>query len=219
MAVNMAVKRAKKAQNRKQVAAQRRKLEVVESALGGRARRASLAPIQHCYLHGDVGEGGMATVILARGVSPYQFTVAYFLVDALCLGIKDVFVRDLTSEELATFVGAMVEADSQIAEVDPTYARKLVRSAAGWAATIGFKPPRDFLDIEQIFGEVDAAACDTAFDFGRNGRPFYIPGPSETPAQIRQRLQRLRSRLGDDGFEFALGLEDDEPDDTLIEQT
>lgn len=209
MGTNIALKRAKKALHRKQLAVQRRKLEIVESAVGGRARRAALSPIQHCYLHGDAGDSGMATVVITRGVSPYQFMAVFFLVDLLCLGIKDVIVHDMTVEQLGTFVDNVVESGGQLDEVDPSYARKLVRDAAAWAATIGFKPPRDYVAVEQIFGDVDTDACDTTFTFGVEGRPCYIVGPGETPAQVRQRLTHLRDRLGPDGFDFVLPTDDD----------
>ena len=210
MGTNIALKRAKKALHRKQLAVQRRKLEVVESAVAGRARRAALSPIQHCYLHGDVDVDGIANVIVARGVSPYRLVAAFFLVDLHCLGIKDIIVHDMTAEEFAAFLAHMRDASDQLAPVDPSYARKLLRDAAAWAATIGFKPHRDFVGVEQIFGDVAAEACEATFSFGVDGRPCYVVGPTETPAQVRQRLTHLRDRLGLDGFDFVIPGDDDE---------
>ncbi|HEX9695967.1 MAG TPA: hypothetical protein VGB64_06595, partial [Actinomycetota bacterium] len=53
------------------------------------------------------------------------------------------------------------------------------------------------------------------FEFGRDGKPLYVAGPDETPAQIRHRLEQLRRRLGDDGFAFMAPFGDDfdDPDD------
>jgi hypothetical protein len=56
--------------------------------------------------------------------------------------------------------------------------------------------------VERIFGEVDADASDAAFRFGHDGKPFYIPGPTDTRFLIRQRIERLRKHLGEDGFGF-----------------
>ena len=50
MAVNMAVKRARKAQRRKQVVAQKRRTEALDAGLPARVLRAAEAPIQHCLL-------------------------------------------------------------------------------------------------------------------------------------------------------------------------
>jgi hypothetical protein len=46
---NMLQKRAKKAQRRKQVVAQKRREEALEAGLPARVLRAAQAPIQHCF--------------------------------------------------------------------------------------------------------------------------------------------------------------------------
>jgi len=50
MATNMALKRARKAQRRKQVVAQKRRAEALEASLPARVLRAAHEPIQHCFL-------------------------------------------------------------------------------------------------------------------------------------------------------------------------
>jgi hypothetical protein len=209
MASNVAFKRTKRARQRKQAVARRRQLELVESAIGARARRAASAPIRLCALHGEVAagavEGGVASVILARGRTAEFATAAIFLVDTFCLGIKNVIFRDLDSDELA-FICERMSETAPLAAIEPAHARGFLREAAAWGASIGFKPHRDFVAAEQLFGDVSADACDTAFTFGQDGKPFYMTGPTETRARIRQRLAHLLARFGPDGFEYAVGL-------------
>ena len=50
MATNIALKRARKAQRRKQVVAQKRRAEALEASLPARVLRAARAPLQHCFL-------------------------------------------------------------------------------------------------------------------------------------------------------------------------
>jgi len=73
-----------------------------------------------------------------------------------------------------------------MASVDPSYARKLLRDVAAWAASIGFAPHRDFAAIERLFGDVSADASHAAFQFGREGKPLYVQSPTQlrlpTPA-------------------------------------
>jgi hypothetical protein len=88
--------------------------------------------------------------------------------------------------------------------VDPTYARKLVRELEAWARSIGFAPHKDFAMAERLFGDVDLALCETDFRFGRDGKPFYMPGPSESPSQIRRRVEHIRKTLGEDNFDFGV---------------
>jgi hypothetical protein len=41
------------------------------------------------------------------------------------------------------------------------------------------------------------------FRFGRDGKPVYIPGPTDTARLIQRRIGQLQKYLGDDGFETA----------------
>jgi hypothetical protein len=47
---------------------------------------------------------------------------------------------------------------------------------------------------------VSANASDAVFQFGRDGKPVYIPGPNDTAPLIERRIKQLRKVLGDDGF-------------------
>jgi hypothetical protein len=194
MAANMALKRARKAQRRKQVVAEKRRLELVDTGLAAQVRRAAEMPIQRCIVTEGLFDVGIGTLHLARGATPHQLTVGSFLVDPFCLGIKDAFVRSANGEEFAFYIDSMAE-DVPLKAVEPSYARKLLRDAAAWAHSKGFAPHRDFAIVEQIFGDVDPAACDVEFRFGRDGEPVYVPGPSEPLWLIRQRQEQMR-RLG-----------------------
>jgi hypothetical protein len=203
MATNMAQKRAKKAQRRKQVVAQKRRDEALEASLPARVLRAAQAPIQHCLLTESVFDGGMGTLVLARGATPHHLALSSFLIDTFCLGIKDVMFEAVESETFEMYVGAM-EAASPLVAVDPSYARKLLRDLAAWSQSIGFAPHRDFAAVERIFGDVSADASDAVFQFGRDGKPFYIPGPTESAPLIQRRINQLQKLLGDGfGFETA----------------
>lgn len=201
MTTNMAVKRAKKAQRRKQVVAQKRRAEALEASLPARVLRAAQVPIQHCLLTESVFEIGMGTLVLARGVTRHHLALSSFLIDVFCLGIKDVMFESVEGEAFEMYVDAM-GAGSPMVSVDPGYARKLLRDLAPWSQSIGFAPHRDFATIERIFGDVSADASDAVFRFGRDGKPFHVPGPNDTAPLIQRRIAQLQNYLGDDGFGF-----------------
>lgn len=201
MATNMALKRARKAQRRKQVVAQKRRAGQSEASLPARVLRAAQAPIQYCFLTEAVFEGGMGTLVLARGVTRHHVALSSFLLDVFCLGIKDVMFELVEGEAFEMYMDAM-DAASPMVSVDPSYARKLLRDLAAWSQSIGFAPHRDFATVERIFGDVNAAASDAVFRFGCDGKPFYVPGPNETAPLIRRRIAQLRKYLGDDGFGY-----------------
>jgi hypothetical protein len=201
MAVNMALKRARKAQRRKQVVAQKRRAETLEASLPGRVLRASQAPIQQCLVTESLFETGMGTLILARGATPHLLAFGSFLLDVFCLGIKDVMFESLEGDEFATYVEA-TDAGASLASIDPHHARKLLRDLAAWSQSIGFAPHQDFATVERIFGDVSAEASEVDFQFGSDGKPLYIPGPFESATVIRRRIEQLQKHLGEDGFEF-----------------
>jgi hypothetical protein len=189
MATNMALKRGRKAQRRKQQVAQKRKAEALEMSLPNRVLRASEAPIQHCLLPTNLFEVGIGPLILARGATPDYLTMGSFLLDVFCLGIKDVAFRRIEGEDLADYLD-MTEA--QMVAVEPSLARKLLRDLAAWSQSIGFAPHPDFAAAERLFGEVDPHASDAVFRFGRDGKPFYIQGPGDSPELVLRRLAQVQ---------------------------
>ena len=150
-------------------------------------------------------------LLLVRGTPSGGLTMANFLLDVFCLGVKDVFFRQIEASELEEIVDA-TEIDAPLVDVEPAYARKLLRDLVRYAQTLGLEPPREYKAAERLFGDVSADASDARFEFGCEGRPLYLRGPSETPAQVRQRLEQLRRTVGEDGFDF----EEEEDDEDLL---
>ena len=40
-------------------------------------------------------------------------------------------------------------------------------------------------------GDVDASQCETTFEYGRDGRPVFIPGPHDSPAHCEEILSTI----------------------------
>ncbi len=192
MAPNMAMKRAAKANRRKAVVAGKRKLELVTASPASQVLRAAQMPIQRCVLHGDLSEGGMATLLLARGATSLNLTVAGFLIDALSLGVKDTFLKTVGAASFDAWLDTLAMA-APVVDVDPAYARKLLRDVTAWAASHGIAPHRDFAALEKLFGDVDAGACNETFAFGYNGKPAYIGRLDQPSEQIGRRLTAIGS--------------------------
>ncbi len=208
MSQNIARRRGRKALRRKEIVAAKRRLEAGAGGLAERVRLAANGPVRGCFVPTDLFLHGIGTVILARATGFGEVAVAAFLVDTFCLGIKEAFFRRLDEDEFEAMMDG-ADAASPLSSCEPAFARKLLREAAAYARSIGFPPHPDFAAIERLFGEVDADASDTTFEFGLEGRPLYVPGPTETGAQIRRRFSTLRARLGIDGFAFSHPLLED----------
>jgi hypothetical protein len=210
---NMAQKRAKKAQRRKLVLAERRRVEVLESSPAGLVHQAVALPIQHCLLGERLFELGTGVMVLTRGSTPRNVVMSAFLVDVFCLGVRNAAVRRLAGDELTSHLENLEDRIPTL-PVDPPYARKLLRELTAWAQSIGFPPHRDFATAETLFGDVEAAACDAVFRFGRDGKPLYVPGLQEDPALVYSRLAHLRRTLGDN----EIGLDEFGDDDIGLDE-
>jgi hypothetical protein len=51
---------------------------------------------------------------------------------------------------------------------------------------------------------VQVADCSVRFEYGQNGKPFYVSGPNETDAQVQAILDQLRRRVGEGNYDFLV---------------
>lgn len=211
MSSGIAQRRAAKAARRKKLLAERRKLAQVEAkpSLAEQMRRLSTAPLDSCLMQQGLFERGNGIVILTRKASDGKLAFASFLVDVFCLGVKSTVFRQSDEWEINDFIEAIDET-APLAEIDPSYARKLLRDLVAWSRSLGIEPHSDYAALELLFGDSSAASCDVTFHFGQDGKPLYIPGPEDTPARIRRRVEQLRRQLGDGGFDVMLVEEHDD---------
>jgi hypothetical protein len=68
--------------------------------------------------------------------------------------------------------------------------------------------PSDYRIARLIFGDIEANACPVDFTFGKNGKPFYIDGPNDTPAIKRRILKQLERRCGPGGYDYLITVSD-----------
>jgi hypothetical protein len=73
-----------------------------------------------------------------------------------------------------------------------------------YAQDLGLAPHPDYTLVQQIWGDVDASACTTHFEFGREGKPFFVAGPHDTPGRCRTIIATLIQRCGIDGFHYLV---------------
>jgi PAS domain-containing protein len=211
MSPRHAQRRAAKAARRKKLLAERRKIAMAEKQLPQveRMRRMAAGAIHCCLVNEALFEIGNGTLILARRTADGRMALAAFMLDVYCVGVKDVILRLGDARETESIVAAFGTVQPLIA-IDPAHARKLLRELVAWSLSIGLPPHPDYARAELLFGDVAADACAESFSFGVNGKPLLIPGPAETPARIRQWIDALRRKLGDDGFVLANEVDNDE---------
>lgn len=206
-------KRAAKAAQRKKQLAERRKaaLAVPQMSPAAQIRQIAVAPIHCCLISEALFDSGMGYLALARKAVDGRMAVITFLLDVHCVGVKDVIVRLAGAHEIEEFIDRLNEAQPMVA-IEPSRARKLLRDLVAWSRSIGLAPHPEYATAEPLFGDVSADACDESFSFGKDGKPCLIPGPGDTRARTRKRIEALRRTLGDDGFDYMLAGDDDDDD-------
>src|SRR5205807_7457937 len=96
--------------------------------------------------------------------------------------------------------------------VHPSAARKLVEGAVEYALALGFHPHADYAKARHIFGDIDPAECTEEFEFGKDGKPFFVAGPYDTPNRCRLILNTLERSCGAGGYDYMMPI----PGDSMV---
>ena len=164
---------------------------------------AANAPIHEALVPAKLFELGMGNLVFSRSLPDGRIALGAFLLDVFCLGVKNAFFAIVTRREYAERLRSWSAAES-LQPMPPACFRKLVEGGVAFAHELGFNPHVDYDEARQIFGDVQATACPTHFEYGHDGKPFYISGPHETAAQVRTILEQLERRLGPGNFDYLM---------------
>jgi hypothetical protein len=200
-------KRAKKAAKRKALAVGKKTQGMPRGLVSG-ARSIALAttsPIHECLIPQELFEGGMGTVVVSRALPDGQIGASFFLLDVFCLGVKNAYFLAMPREEYSYRLETL-RFNETLIPIEPSYARKVVEETEAYARDLGFSPHPDYQVAKKIFADIDAMACTTRFPFGKDGKPFFIAGPNDTPKRVQKILDTLTKRCGPDGFHYMVGV-------------
>lgn len=167
---------------------------------------AGLSPIYECLMPERLFEVGIGNVIVSRKMANGDIGASFFLVDVYCLGVKFAFFQTMSNTEYVHKLASLGWHET-FTKIHPACARKLVENSAAYAKEIGFDPDPDYHVARKIFGDVDAGECPTEFTFGKDGKPFFISGPKDTPARCKKIMNILLRRFGPEGFDYLMPLE------------
>jgi hypothetical protein len=216
----LAKQRSKEIKKRREVAQAKQR----RASLAGRMEAAARGPVHECLVGcGVQGAEGMGHVTIARSLPSGRIAVAVFLIDALCLGVKDVFGREVSITEYRELTDRL-DSMEELTKVPSSHARSLVESAIRYAESFGFAPHADYRKVAPIWGDIDASECDQVFEFGKNGRPVFMRGPGDSQEREWFIINRLAATVGagnfvvgsriDHNYELeAIGEDDDDEED------
>lgn len=223
-------KLAKKAAKRKAVVSSKKHRGGAMGIMSG-AHHMSVAAqmsLHECLMGREMFETGMGTVIVSRLMPNGGIAASFFLLDVFCLGVKNAYFVVETREDYLWRL-QNVAANEELIPIAPDYTRKLVEGTEAYAHDLGFSPHPDYQLAKKIFADIDATTCTTAFTFGKDGKPFYVMGPHDTPQHVQKILNTLTRRCGPEGFHYLMPLgdiselfddeDDDDIDNDIIEAT
>jgi hypothetical protein len=151
-------------------------------------------PIHEALISEAVHDIKQGTVILSRK-SGESIAVAVFLVDSGCMGIKSAFGGLRRADAYDDFLAKFRTSENFIPS-HPECLRKLVEGSLAYAADLGFSPDPDYYRVKALFGDIDSSACTQEFEYGEDGKPYYVSGPNDSPARIRAVMKQLSLRCG-----------------------
>ena len=158
-------------------------------------RSAGEWPIVETLVPDNLWAEGIGNLVIARRMPDGRLAVANYLVDTYCLGVKDAYCDVLTPIRYQAML-AEVNRVGRMKPVPPERFAKLVLDAVDYARRVGIFPHPDYNVARLLLAGIDSAACTEAFEFGKDGKPFYVQGPNDSNAKAAAIAARVRMAGG-----------------------
>ena len=75
-----------------------------------------------------------------------------------------------------------------------------------YAENLGLKPHPDYRAARMIFGDIDPATATELFEMGMNGKPYFMSGPFQSPAECQAIIAKLTANCGKGGFNYTMAV-------------
>jgi hypothetical protein len=165
-----------------------------------RIQHADDYPVEACYLNADWKQQGLARIVVTRSQENGKIMVAAFLVDTFCLGVKNAFCNEgLGRRQIEAQLLPGYYQNEEPTRVGINYVKEIIYGAVDYARDLGFDPHPDFELSRHVLGAEEINRTRSLKFGGPEGKPLYVAGPDDDAAAI---LQKLRNRLGKNGFNF-----------------
>lgn len=186
------------AKQQKRLAKQKARRQAKRSILARRTSRDPTIRLQHAenwpvvqaLVSTELWDEGIGYLVLAREDPEGAIVFASFLVDVLCLGVKAAFWKATSMEEFREIVREM-ERVQALSPIDPACLVEIVEGAVEFAQSFGFPPHPDYRHASLLLAGIDRSNCPERYIFGEDGKPHYVQGPNESPAQARAIAERV----------------------------
>jgi len=151
-------------------------------------------------------DSGCGYLVVSRFKADGRVESGFFLLDVFCLGVKDAGFHCYNS--IADYRVDRLFPDEDPMQMTAAAARKLTEDAISYARGLGFSPGFDYKKASRVFGGITTTDCNEEFIFGKDGKPLYIQGSSDSPARVERILRALEARCGEGGYYYIVAADD-----------
>lgn len=169
----------------------------VKDMLGDLSEELLRFPVGPCYISEGWQEVEELTSVCITRQRPNGNLIAIiFLVDLGCLGVKDVMAKRFTEQRLQHFLSTNPR---PWRPCTPELAVKVVTTGVDYAAKLDLPPAPEYALASRILGDIAPEKAQEEVPTGKDGKPFFVPGPYDDAEKI---MTHLTDRLGPEGFSF-----------------
>ena len=178
--------------------------------------KARTLPIYECLINSDWEDTKLANLVIARGHVNGNRTTCMYLVDLLCLGLKDThYIFNIPMSDYKEMV-AEIKQQSTMVPINYALAHNIILAGIEYAEEFEFKPHKDYTSITKYFLDEDTDEIPLIeIDCGdENGQALYVYNNSETsPQEVKRILAQLERTAGPGNYSFINGDEVDEDEE------
>jgi hypothetical protein len=145
---------------------------------------------------------GLVQIIIARQQPDTTICSGVYLVDKLCLGLKNTFTNiGFSPERYRRDVVGRVSSRMPMQKCDLELAQQMIYASIEYAAKFGFVPQKDFNQSQYLLTPRGELPEPYSITFGRQGKPFFVPGPNDNAEQVIKQLERT---AGPGNFDYLM---------------
>ena len=157
-----------------------------------------------CYISVDMETMGEGHVIVTRNHTGGKVSMAAYLVDIWCLGVKDSFYRlRMEDYEFYEFIN---QYKLGLRECSYDEAHNWVWGAIAFAEEAGIKPNKSFNVCQYMLDDDTDDVPLIEYEFGKNGKHVLV---AKNNLEGSRYLALLKKNLGEGNYEYILRLDDD----------
>ncbi len=165
-------------------------------------RRAREYPILECRISGDwqKEQPGLVQILVARKQPDGDICFGFYLVDKLCLGLKNTLAHaGISPARYRSEIRDRLFLETKAKDCPVELAHQMIYASIEYAEQFGFQPEKDFALTQYILESRGELEEPYKLIFGKNGKPFYIAGPHDNVTRI---LRQLEKTAGPGNFDY-----------------